>query len=154
MKIVRRGIFETNSSSSHSVSIATGSLSDLLPVQDGTVRVSCGEFGWGYETHTDSETKLSYLVTSLFQKIRADGCTIEKDIKIVKKSNKFLMLQKVIKEWCNAKIEVVSNMDYYMFGYIDHQSSGVPDEVFVNKETIANFLFNPHSILVIDNDNH
>src|SRR4051794_30987832 len=59
---VRRGVFETNSSSTHSISIASGAETlDTIPVDDdGVCRVQPGEFGWEEETFHDAATKASY----------------------------------------------------------------------------------------------
>ena len=54
-KQTRHSVFETNSSSTHSISIAysssVGDLMSILPVNDeGNVVLNGGEFGWADET--------------------------------------------------------------------------------------------------------
>jgi len=49
--------------------------------------------------------------------------------------------------------------DYWRFGYIDHQSIDVIDEIWSSdeatfKENMKNFIFNPKCYLTTDNDNH
>ena len=78
MKIaIRRGVFETNSSSTHSVSIIgrdndthTIELSDVPETDDlvvderyNKVLSHFGEFGWGPEVYNSPAVKLSYLLT-------------------------------------------------------------------------------------------
>lgn len=54
MKKVRQQVFETNSSSSHSLTIAsTGELLDTLG-QDGIITLNSQEFGWGIAEHDDA----------------------------------------------------------------------------------------------------
>jgi hypothetical protein len=66
-KVIRKGVFETNSSSTHSITIAdSGKLQNTLPITDGKIFVTCEEFGWEQEVHTDAYTKLSYLKTNIF----------------------------------------------------------------------------------------
>ena len=65
MRKVRRGVFETNSSSTHALVISdvfTGI--DTIPVQDdGKVHIFPGEFGWGPEVYHDAPAKASYCYT-------------------------------------------------------------------------------------------
>jgi hypothetical protein len=147
MKKIRHGVFETNSSSSHSISIAdAGSLLDtILPDSDGRITLQGGEFGWGYEEYSDAQTKASYLAVYA-QEYCGDSDTY-KDL-----------LDKILKEQTGAK-EVIYNFSaddgHGHWSYIDHQSTDVPQDVFrEGEEAIRQFIFNPLSILVIDNDNH
>lgn len=143
MKNVREGFFETNSSSTHSISISNGGkdkLSDSLTVEDGVCKIYPGEFGWGVEVYKDAAMKASYCLT--YVKQDHDGCEE--------------MLKDVIREFTGAKqVKFIgSSSEYYEWGYIDHQSYDVGDEIFLSKDNLRNFIFNPKSILVIDNDNH
>ena len=65
------------------------------------------------------------------------------------------MLTEVLKEETGAsKVEYRQSDDqYYLYGYIDHQSHEVCEGAFKNKETLRNFIFNPKSYLHTDNDN-
>jgi hypothetical protein len=64
-KLIRRSVFETNSSSCHSISIEGESEYGTLYVRDDrSVLIDfptqdC-EFGWGFDTHRDCETKICY----------------------------------------------------------------------------------------------
>ena len=69
MKKLRKGVFETNSSSMHSV-VITGNSDDFddFPMLDGDgmVHIDCDEFGWSYEGYYDGvEQKLSDLATMI-----------------------------------------------------------------------------------------
>lgn len=76
---LRHGVFETNSSSSHSVSISNvGSLTSVKPNRDGIINISLGEYGWGVEEHFDFETKASYLFTDLVYNNSTDFQNISK----------------------------------------------------------------------------
>jgi hypothetical protein len=161
---IRRGVFETNSSSSHSISIceAAPMVYDLPVTANKKVRVRCGEFGWGVYSFSDSETKLSYLVTALCQGIPfiekgAELPVFEEYISNSPHYSHYNRLVNVIKECCDATLEIVpGNDEFYPYGYIDHQSSSVAFDEVLNKGElhICKFLFCAHSILKIDNDNH
>lgn len=155
MKKVRVGVFETNSSSSHSISIATDQdlkyhikkvlnkiVLDHLPIDNlGTCSIYSGEFGWEEQTYNDAAAKASYCLTWAKQY----GNKQHLD-----------MLKRVIKEFTNAKRVkfVKSGSDSYPWGYIDHQSDGIAAPAFASDTTLECFIFNTESWLKTDNDNH
>jgi len=149
MTCTRHGVFETNSSSTHSISISrTNVLSDIPYIENGVAYISYGEFGWQEECFKDFETKASYCITFITGVVQEHR---------PRRSNDFLkMLERVILKHTEAtSIKFLKNGDgYYQEGYIDHQSHGECEEVFDSDKTLANFLFNPKSFLVTDNDNH
>lgn len=167
MKTIRNNVFETNSSSSHSLCIkANNELSDsYLTVDDidNHVHVEFGEFGWGYERTTDQYDKLSYLVTMLVE-TEGNGC---KSIQDLYKTEGFNAINKVIKEYCKCDGIIIDsvvgpaswNENYLVHdGYIDHQSCEDYSTVqgFLNDYgiTVEQFIFNSDVILIIDNDNY
>ena len=154
---IRKSVFETNSSSSHSFSIPTENVydsegktlfTDLLSIRgdNSSFYLYCDDFGWGEDVFTDAKTKLSYLVTHLFS---GNGG----DIKGVCESTEYKMLLNVLHKYCGIEPEKVV-FPLGDLGYIDHQSCGMADDIFESEKRIAAFLFNPNSELVIDNDNH
>lgn len=143
MRQIRRSVFETASSSVHSLSIAYGNLNkpdykgkefDLFP----------GEFGWGPDKYTDVNTKASYCYTWLQYANNNDR-------------DKFMkMLVDVIKEQTEAT-EVVfkkATDKYFPEGYIDHQSLSKCSEAFESEDNLKNFIFSTDSVLTIDHDNN
>ena len=183
IKIQKRiGVFETNSSSSHSISLDTRDINNLkcsLPVDniDGekVVTMECGEFGWGPEQFNDAYTKLSYLLTYIFtfdEYIDLDEKKLSRQIKNMdptkyldffvkkqyinyKKYEYFKLLEEIIFDICNAKLIVKISRGFNHFGYIDHQSTHIAQKFLKrSKNEIMNFIFNPRSVLIIDHDNH
>lgn len=133
-KLIRKGVFETNSSSSHSVSLATEDkqfvLDTLYPDQNGVVTVYGGEFGWDWFKHNDAETKASYAA----QQFSSDDNQLE-------------VLKEVIMEQTGADdVKFVGLND----GYIDHDSYGITP---TTKHELKNFIFNKNSWLFGGNDN-
>lgn len=134
-EVVRKSVFETNSSSSHSITIAAGEfVPDTLPVIDGKVTIYPGKFGWEIEDYYDARTKASYAMVDA----RGDAAREQ-------------MLRDVISKECGGAEVVFSDPDE---GYIDHQSRGTADRAFGSYETLRQFIFNPASNLHTDNDNH
>ncbi len=160
-KKIRRGVFETNSSSTHSICIFTPktlAVLDRLPVDhDGICRIFGGEFGWEFETHYSPITKASYCLT--YAKTVTDATYLPKNMKAEEVSQNLCdMLKNVIEDHMKVPVEFcpIEN-DYYTWGYIDHQShigeSNACREAFADKQSLRNFIFNPESFLVTDNDN-
>lgn len=150
-KKIRNAVFETNSSSTHSISVSevnSDELMDNTMAMDGedNVVVESGEFGWEQEVYNDSVTKASYMLTYVKNYCGDREEEFES------------MLRDVIKEQtgCNDVIFNDTGERYYKWGYIDHQSSSNNQYhfVFESKETLRQFIFNRESILETDNDNH
>lgn len=158
MKTTRQGVFETNSSSTHSLTIADGGELIKQPFSDadtraGVVKVYADEFGWEVEEFRDVETKLSYLYTDAMRSEKyadkegvVDPNTYE--------STKLDILREAVKQVAGLGIEFCARKDFYPFGYIDHESEYLPNEVWSGGlESVIKFIFNPHSVLRTDNDN-
>ena len=133
-KLIRKGVFETNSSSSHSIALATEDkefvLDTIYPNQDGVVIINGDEYGWEWFKHNDSETKASYAAQSFA-------------------NNDFQLdeLKEVIKEQTGATEVIFNGLND---GYIDHDSYGI---VPTGKSELRNFIFNKNSWLFGGNDN-
>ena len=133
-KLIRKGVFETNSSSSHSISLATEDkqfvLDTLYPDQNGIVTVSGDEYGWEWFKHNDAETKASYAAQSF-----------------ANDDNQLEVLKEVIMEQTGAEdVKFVGLND----GYIDHDSYGIVPKT---RGELKNFIFNKNSWLFGGNDN-
>jgi len=141
---IRQGVFETNSSSTHSVSIADSSKdflmdTSLLPDQNGIVELTGGEFGWDFSKYNDAETKANYM--AIYS--RDD-------------EEKRQMLIDVIKKQTGADVVVCKIGE----SYIDHQSDAGENgytrkagKGFDSEETLRQFIFNKNSWLFTGNDN-
>lgn len=62
MNNIRKSIFETNSSSSHSITIAnnSGILETITPDSNGNIFLKGRPFGWKWEKYNDPSTKAIY----------------------------------------------------------------------------------------------
>ena len=150
MKQIRHNTFETNSSSSHSITISNKGHFDSNALQvvkyyNGTHNcvVLTGEhFGWEVDEYTDAQTKANYLATFV------DTVELYKqDMSKLKKQ-----LIDCIKEvtGCESVVFDTDGAD----AYIDHQSEEVALAAFKDKDTLKHFIFNRGSVLRTDNDNH
>jgi hypothetical protein len=133
-KIVRKSVFETNSSSAHSLSLAKCDqefvMDTIYPDQDGVILVKGEEFGWAWLKFNDAMTKLAYLMQD-------------------QGSSHMDEIIEVVKEQTGA-LEVIFDENG---GYIDHESYGTAYEACHSKDSIKNFIFNKNSWLFTGNDN-
>jgi hypothetical protein len=140
-KQIRQNVFETNSSSTHSICVAkTAELT--IPEK---LHFSFGEFGWECNTLRSVEEKASYLYTGLF------SCDRFKDIEYIGQ----ILDDKGIDVTFE---EVVVNKDNgftYNTGYVDHayELCEFLNAVCCNEETLCQFLFSPLSFIITGNDN-
>lgn len=133
-QLIRKGVFETNSSSSHSIAIATEDkefvLDTIYPNQDGIIIINGDEYGWEWFKHNDAETKASYAAQSF-----------------ANDDNQLDELREVIMEQTGATKVMFDGLSN---GYIDHDSYGI---VPTSKTELRNFIFNKNSWLFGGNDN-
>jgi len=145
-RIIRQGIFETNTSSSHSVTIKNWEkrlefVKHNLPSPDdiwNKISMDFGEFGWEVEDYTDAYTKLQYALTmAITSESRMKFYDPDNDYKstiiagrtpILSKEDfynteSFKLINECVKEHCNCNgIEIVS--DIYWEKYNDTPAKG------------------------------
>ena len=163
---IRRNVFETNSSSMHSLSICKQGCNGFLSVDEETNKVitNFGEFGWGYEKYYSASKKLSYLVTMLVE--THNEC---KSMEELCETEDFKNINSVVAEHCDCdgifideevgvKSYTWNGKEYSYFeheGYVDHQSvMQINDLLDEYGCTIEEFIFDEGIKLIIDNDNH
>jgi len=131
----RIGIFETNSSSSHSIVVSLKEKIDFEPVKttEDLIHIHQGEFGWGQDTLHSWVEKCSYAYTY------ASNYGRNKDL---------VLLKKVVEDFTEKKVVFHEND-----GYIDHQSIEIAEEMFENYDTLKKVLFGVGSYIIISNDN-
>jgi hypothetical protein len=181
MQKIRHATFETNSSSCHTLSIASGSCDyeSITPDHNHIVQADACEFGWGVETINNANTKLAYCLQYINDWVH-DGPRLgdwqDKDENKREKSlrdtllcsdtqagNFFRILTQVVNAQTGGDgvdLRPQSNDEYYSHGYIDHQSveGGELHYLFVgtaeSNQELRSFIFSPQSVLMLDNDNH
>ena len=162
MKQIRNSVFETNSSSTHSVSIRhMESGIGIIDVEsDNKVHITFGEFGWEVDSYNDARTKLSYLVTMVAEFEHLDiWCSSPWDEDtlndVLMDSEDFRTLNAIVAERCDCDGIWVDSSE----GYIDHQScedyNCIQD--FIDDwgiDSVEDFIFCTNITLHTDNDNH
>lgn len=149
---IRYGVFETNSSSMHSVAIGKGDYIEpgSYICKDGVIKVDDNTYGWGYEELHSMLDKALYLVTDYVAQNQKDPTEfLEKEI--------YPIFKKYYTGFDMFEFRPVSEHDYddlERYGLIDHQSIGNISSWLENYEvTIEEFLTNSKYYIIIDNDN-
>lgn len=172
---IRKNVFETNSSSTHSVSISNRNSfyydKDCLKNYiewDNKVHVEFGEFGWEREYYYSPYSKLQYIVTMLAE---TEGRKITAADELFE-TNGFKLINDAVATYCNCDgiwIDSEIKMNSYEWGgkiesylshngYIDHQSyedyNSVQDFLDDYNIDITKFIFDEGVCVITDNDNH
>lgn len=140
-QLIRQSVFETNSSSAHSISLGrdTGKqflLDTLYPDQHGVITIEGDEFGWDWFKSNDAYTKAQYAAVASMN--NADFRNT---------------LEQVIKDQtgCETVIFYCSPAyDHPNYSYIDHDSEGICPADY---DGLKDFIFNKNSWLFGGNDN-
>ena len=151
MKKIRVSVFETNSSSMHSLSIGSNKKMEVLDEEKTEeIILGIGEYGWGPEHLTTWLEKADYLAV--------DAINREDEIK------KGLLLEALSLAFPNAVFEFAllependededEDETKTYSGYIDHQSIGTVWSDLETVEEVFRVVFGD-SIIVVDNDNN
>lgn len=140
-KQIRQNVFETNSSSTHSICIAKNA---ELTIPE-KLHFSFGEFGWECNTLNSIGEKADYLYTGLFANDRISD--IEKVGEILKAKG----IDVTFEEATYKEGRTYSDNS----GYVDHSNElgEFLDAVCNNEESLLQFLFSPLSFIITGNDN-
>lgn len=152
---VRKSVFETNSSSSHSLTLSSTDLVDLplspLTLRRGTLTLAMDEYGWEWHRYYTPEEKANYLFTSARGSSESvpHGPPEEVTKELREENPRIDMLCRVIEEHTGVKVLVEPGSS----GYIDHQSTGTGLELFNSEEELKKFLFSEDAFVQTGNDN-
>jgi hypothetical protein len=150
----RQSVFETNSSSSHSLSLGDPQhivLPQLTPeeVQSGYVTTYTGEFGWEYEEYDSWRDKLSYLITDIITDMPDADDQRSATEDAINSNPELAIIDDFLFDALGVRLIIGPGE-----GYIDHESCGTARKVVHNFYDLRNYLFNPQTVVITDNDNH
>ena len=149
MKIaIRKGVFETNSSSVHSICISKEPIKDLNFPEKLFFRH--GEFGWSDIYYRTPEEKAAYL----YQAILAHPNVDKKWDSVEKRKDR--LFQMLSEAGISIDFEAPKIDEWgFEYGYIDHVSDlgDFVDKLLKNKKRLLNFLFSYKSYVHTGNDN-
>lgn len=147
---IRANVFETNSSSTHTLNISKKPI-DNVP---GHIDFHFGEFGWdGPDTGF-----ANYLYTAIYDCCEPGNKKDEalRDQRLEKIRN---LLDKygVMYSFEKPTYQVYKDSCWFNAGYVDHsyllEEEGTLDLILNHEDTLARALFRPESVIHIGNDN-
>lgn len=149
---IRQSVFETNSSSSHSMTMKKGDLVDQPftkeELRDGVVKIYVQEYGWEQYRYYNPKNKLSYLLTQITSGDLPDGDSHQITSSLIETNERFAMLSQIVKEYCGCELLVQPGS-----GYVDHESVGNGCHLFRDIEELKLFIFSKDSYIETGNDN-
>lgn len=150
MQKIRSKVFETNSSSCHSLVIDKNTSYTTMNLnQKGDIEIGTGEYGWGISRLVTPEEKAAYLNTLLImmKTYFAGQQRLIKNFQMYKNN-----LIEVIKEQTHANNVILLEDNNC---YIDHQScEDIEDyDIFLSKKDIKKLVFGKSSYILIGSDN-
>jgi hypothetical protein len=151
---IRKAVFETNSSSSHSLTLSKGDVQmrTFSPetVKAGRFAVGCDEYGWNWERFYKPENKLWYLVTAATGGcIDAHGSPEEVTAELRETNSKIDQICRVVEQHTGVELVMIPGSE----GYIDHESVGEDSKVYESDEVLRQFLFGTDAFVETGNDN-
>jgi hypothetical protein len=140
---IRKGLFETNSSSTHAICIGKDNNNLVIPSE---LTFEVGEFGWENEVYDDVTTLASYLYTALTSWY--GGKELTNHINHI-----YTLLGH---NGCEATF-IEPDVDKWGFadGYIDHSEElgEFLNKVLSSDKALLRYLFSPDSFIITGNDN-
>ena len=152
--MIRKGVFETNSSSSHSLSIDASVLAPELISKDvarrGVIEISTQDFGWEWYRYYGFVHKLTYLFTDILPYTEYGECvglltgdTLED-------------LPEPIQQICHL-VKEKTGCDILLtqcaWASVDHDSRGRGLALAQNEDNLKAMLFGANSFIETGNDN-
>lgn len=142
MKInIRSNIFETNSSSVHTITISNNSPQRI----DNYIFFDRGEYGWEWEIYNSCQDKANYLYECMIDLFYYNNLLEEKCNRIREE----LALYNVDCDF--AEVNGINQYD----GYVDHgsQNKNLVNYLLNKPDKLINYLFNDTSYIATGNDN-
>ena len=164
---IREGIFESNSSSSHSLSVSRKSSYDYTSIRshidlDGILHIEPEEFGWEEREYRLPYNKIQYAFEMIYMTEFSYDERKTLSVDEIYESEGFQALKETIleniPECKDVVVEPIKDTWSEPFGYIDHQSCEYYKSLqhFLSDYdvTLEEFIFNTGVVLKTDNDNH
>ncbi len=152
IKKIRKGVFETNSSSTHSICVAK----EMELTIPSTIHFEFGSFGWQYDTLQSVYEKASYLYTGLYDNERYGDFT--KIVRVLTQKGIEVSFDEPTWKSGECKKENGETVQYSYpnyDGYVDHadQLNDFLDDLCEDESKLLSYLFSDLSFIITGNDN-
>lgn len=155
-KQIRKGVFETNSSSTHAICIAT---EDVLDIPK-SIEFGFGEYGWECRTYSNLQDRANYLYTAIghvsqtFEELQQYLTFLYDTLTKNGVENIYMEDFSIYVSTWNNKVEISPSVDYDD-GYIDHgnETAEFVHAVCTDEDKLLHYLFSNKSYVETGNDN-
>ena len=169
--ILRNSVFETNSSSCHSLALTKGDNGTLSKLytdyqldENGNLHFNVDCYGWEFDVLSNFQQKLAYVMTyAILKGSYYDFLDLMKSLHDVTQFNQLYFRDQLVGYWDDEENQFKFS-GYYSDvddlernigdAYIDHDSLDLLNGIIKNEDQLKNLLFVKESEIVIDNDNH
>lgn len=150
MRQIRMNVFETNSSSTHSICISKQNR-DIPEELPKLLIFRHAEFGWDHMTYHDTQNKANYLYQAIYDLYRYNIFTREEYNKILTKIADILIKYDVMTEFDPVQKDAYG----IEYGYIDHaeELGDFIRWICRGEKKLLRYLFSGKSFIVTGNDN-
>lgn len=165
-EVFRVGVVETNSSSSHTLTISMKD--DLIKRGDPDLNLTITKdnklyipservlFGWDWEMFSDCKSRFLYAAALIYSQASCDFNNYKKVQAFKGKIKEYLAVDEVVFQW---DLDFMGSTDKEIFGEwidtssVDHQSNYEGYlQVFENTDTLIHFIFSRNSLIYTGND--
>ena len=150
MRQIRMNVFETNSSSTHSICISRQN--HEIPEELPKVLIfRHGEYGWDYKTYNDTQNKANYLYQAIYDLQKYGYYTKTEYNKMLAHISDVLF-----KHGVTAGFEDEIKNEYGMeYGYVDHaeELNDFIRGMCLGEKKLLRYLFSENSFIITGNDN-
>lgn len=154
MKVIRKSVFETNSSSAHTLCLTTDYRTKLdLNIKDNVLTVELGEYGQQKRRLTTPQEKLNYIFTLAHNQYSDNYCIEQDELDDVLKKLHENTDYKLFVYWLSDTLNI-KTVEYKMSdscAYVDHQSCSEKAVKYYTTNWL-NIISNPNVIIVIRSD--
>ncbi len=153
-KQIRKGVFETNSSSTHAICIATD---DVLNIPRG-IHFGFDDFGWERDTYSSVRAKANYLYTCLTY-VAKDYNTLQQYITFICNTLKSHGVEDIDMDNFEIGISIWDDIHFYIQPandcYVDHgnEAEEFVKAVCTDEDKLLHYLFSKKSYVETGNDN-
>lgn len=138
-KQIRNEVFESNSSSVHTLTISKSGRepSKFIPDKEGYIHVDYGQFGKEHEIYSSQYDKLSYLITLCYYCAGRYGNAAD--------SYQFERIEEAVKNYTGCNGIIIDDIEE---PYIDHQSAPWEEGIDIidvyDEDSVIDFIFNSY----------
>lgn len=156
MRVVRCGVFETNSSSCHSLTITGLTMND--DKYNDVLTIQPDEYGWHGPLLYAPEDKTSYFATGIQYLDKYYNGYLNKQELDVEQTDEWKLLCEIWKEYNGTLLKYKEMKGMWPAGYIDHESVHITSKIWnmegsSRKYKLRDLIFNDDCTISILNDN-